>query len=555
MGHGIQSLLGGVAAVGLGLATFMGRFEPSTERQPFSDGQGAREERASPERASPERPRRTVDVAEATSPGRTTHVAAGGDLQAALDGARPGDAITLDPGATYRGPFRLPRKEGSGWIVIRPRTERGLPPPGQRVAPSHARLMPKLVAAGDSVVETDAAAHHYRLEGLEIAPADGVFVRGAVVQFGAKETDVASLPHHLIIDRCYIHGDPRRGTRRGVAVNSRETAVVNSYVSDFKEVGADSQAIAGWNGAGPFKIANNYLEAAGENVMFGGADPSIPNLVPGDIEIVRNHLAKPLRWKENDPAFEGTAWAVKNLFELKNAERVLVDGNLFEYNWPHAQNGFAILFTPRNQDGHSLWSVVEDVTFANNVVRHVAAAINVLGHDDIQTSQQTRRIAIENNLFVDVGGSWGGGRLFQLLDGTSDVLIDHNTAFQSDTVLSGGDRAPHTGFVFQNNIALNNSYGILGEGTGAGRSTLERYFPRAIVRRNVIVGASAEQYPPDNFFPASIGQVGFAGPRAADFRLAPSSAYKHAGTDRRDVGVDMDALEPLLASPSASAPH
>src|SRR5919206_261134 len=142
-------------------------------------------------------------------------------------------------------------------------------------------------------------------------------------------------------------------------------AVVDSYISDFKEVGADSQAIGGWNGPGPLKIANNYLEAAGENIMFGGADPKIADLVPSDIEIVRNDLAKPLRWRKGDPSFEGVEWTVKNLFELKNARRVLVNGNLLEYNWPQAQNGFSILFTPRNQKGDSPWSTVEDVLFTN----------------------------------------------------------------------------------------------------------------------------------------------------------------------------------------------
>src|SRR5207245_4130204 len=138
-------------------------------------------------------------------------------------------------------------------------------------------------------------------------------------------------------------------------------------------------------------------------------------------EIVRSHLSKPLRWKENDPSYEGTAWAVKNLFELKNARRVLVDGNLLEYNWPHAQNGFAILFTPRNQDGGAPWSVVEDVTFVNNVVRHTANGIHLLGWDNNYPSEQTKRILIQNNLFDDVGGPrWGGlGRLFQLIDGAA----------------------------------------------------------------------------------------------------------------------------------------
>ena len=36
----------------------------------------------------------------------------------------------------------------------------------------------------------------------------------------------------------------------------------------------------GWNGPGPFLIENNYLEAAGENIMFGGNDPSHPAADP-----------------------------------------------------------------------------------------------------------------------------------------------------------------------------------------------------------------------------------------------------------------------------------
>ena len=85
---------------------------------------------------------------------------------------------------------------------------------------------------------------------------------------------------------------------RGIALNSASTDVINSYVSDCHGLGFDTQAIAGWNGPGPFRIVNNYLEAAGENVMFGGADPKIPDLVPADIEFRNNHCSKPLSWKE-----------------------------------------------------------------------------------------------------------------------------------------------------------------------------------------------------------------------------------------------------------------
>jgi cellulose synthase/poly-beta-1,6-N-acetylglucosamine synthase-like glycosyltransferase len=365
------------------------------------------------------------------------------------------------------------------------------------------------------------------------------------VQLGDEATSVEALPHHLIFDRCYLHGDAERGTRRGIAMNSRHTAVVDSYLSDFKDSTADSQAIAGWNGDGPFRIANNYLEAAGENVMFGGADPAIAGLVPADIEIVRNHFAKPLRWKKDDPSFEGTEWAVKNLFELKNARRVLIDGNLFEYNWPHAQNGFAILFTPRNQEGGAPWSVVEDVTFSRNLVRHVAAGINVLGTDDNHRSRQTARIAILDNVFLDVGGRWGNGRLFQLLDGTSSIAIDHNTAFQTGSILFGGDHDPHTGFVFQNNVVPHNEHGITGSGSAPGTASLERYFPAAVVRRNVIVGATPGDYPRDNFFPASLAELGLVGTgHALPPRLTLGARY--AGTDGRAPGADLEALAVAL---------
>ncbi len=52
----------------------------------------------------------------------------------------------------------------------------------------------------------------------------------------------------------------------------------NSYIDDVFSM-SDSQAIASFNAPGPVRIINNFLEATGENIMFGGADPKIPNLV------------------------------------------------------------------------------------------------------------------------------------------------------------------------------------------------------------------------------------------------------------------------------------
>ena len=85
-----------------------------------------------------------------------------------------------------------------------------------------------------------------------------------------------------------------------------------------------------------------------------------------------------------------------------------------------------------------------DVTFRNNVIRHTAAGVNILGTDDIHPSQQAQRIKIKNNLFLDIGGGrWGGnGRLFQIVAGPANVQIDHNTALQTYNVITAdGDPA------------------------------------------------------------------------------------------------------------------
>src|SRR5438445_538169 len=52
----------------------------------------------------------------------------GGDLQAALDQAQPGDTIRLAAGATYTGWFTLPAKPGAGDILIRTSWRAGTAP-------------------------------------------------------------------------------------------------------------------------------------------------------------------------------------------------------------------------------------------------------------------------------------------------------------------------------------------------------------------------------------------------------------------------------------------
>lgn len=479
----------------------------------------------------------------------------GDSLQSAYDSAQPGDTIELDAGAAFQ---RLNMtgngKSGTGYITIRSTRYNELPV-NSRVSPTDTPKFAKIVT-NDTTPALEAAptytgtgqlkASHVRFIGIEITLAPGNQTNYGLVKLGGSgsfQTTVEQAPDYLEFDRCYIHGSVGASITRGIALNSAFTTIINSYISDIHGFGFDTQAICGWNGPGPFVIENNYLEASGENVMFGGADPKIPDLVPADISFRRNTCAKPKSWNPNDPAYTGLHWSVKNLFELKNARRVVIDGNLFENCWVDAQTGIAIQITPRNQDGAAPWCTVEDITFTSNIVRHAAAGFNILGTDDSHPSGRASRIRINNVLFDDIGGSlWGGnGRLLQIIAGPTDVTFEHITSRQTaHTIVADVGSSPN--FIFRNNISVGGDYGVFGSGASEGNATLSQYFPNALFTRNALVGRNSGLYPAGNYFPSSEGAVGFVNPSTGDFRLSPSSPYKGQATDGKDLGVDMTAL-------------
>jgi hypothetical protein len=585
------------------------------------------------------------------------------DLQAAIDAAVPGDTILLRAGQTFVGNFTLRNKgtTSTQYITIRSDApDSDLPPAGVRLIPEGrsgantpknrlARLLGKGGTYGSTpVLKTAAGAHHYRLMFLDI---DGAANLGyeTLVMFGSGTTSVLSeLPSNIIVDRVWLHGHPVLGMKRGIYLNARSSDVLNSYFEDFFSF-SDSQAILGTNGPGPFKILNNHLEAAGENIMFGGEDPKITNLVPSNILIRGNYMVKDeakwrkpilgtpgkpsasassttgaltagthyfkvtamiyagggygysasspevavtasagksvtLSWvkvpnatkyrihrgtspngqtryletsgtqtsfvytgsseKSGSARTSGTKWTAKNLLELKNARDVTIDGNVLEYSWLGFQDGYAVLFTPRNSGGRAPWSVVRDVMFTNNTVRHSGAAFQVLGRDYNSPSQRTENITIRNNVFEDINKAWGNtGRFMMITESPANLRIEHNTIDHGYTVLEiSGPGVP--GLVFTNNLARHNSYGIKGSGTATGLASLTKYFPGAVVKGNVLAGGSSSAYPAGNYFPSTAEFVTqFVSFAAGDFRLAATSPYNNKGTDGKDIGADIGALE------------
>ena len=496
----------------------------------------------------------TFDVGYAAPHGRTLTVNSGGNLQTALNDAQLGDTIVLRAGATFEGPFTLPRKtSGTGWIYIQSSAYASLPAPGNRVTPDNAAAMPRIVvkATGLSAIFTADGAHHFRFVGIEISPTADNRV-SSLVRLGNDDTSTATLPNWIVFDRCYIHGDAVAGSRRGIQMNGAYIAVVDSYVADFKEVGADTQALAAWNATGPIKIVNNFLEGAGENIIFGGADSKSAALVPSDIEIRNNHVFKRLSWI-------GTNWTVKNLLEFKSAQRVLVANNTFENVWPAAQTGWAMLISPRNQDGAATWSVTRDITVESNVWLNVGQGLRVGGTDDTFPSLRTERVRIANNLIHVTGLENADGKMFGVLLGPVDLVIDHNTGFATgaNSAFMSTENIPKADrFEFTNNIVQNATYGFKGTGVADGLDTLNAHFANYVFQMNAIVGGNAAVYPPNNFFPANVGSVRFIDVTNGNVRLSATSPYRNAGTDGKDLGANIAAILEVAAraAPSPSPP-
>jgi len=241
---------------------------------------------------------------------------------------------------------------------------------------------------------------------------------------------------------------------------------------------------------------------------------------------------------------------------LKNAKRVLVEGNLMEFVWQEAQVGYAILLTPRNQDGKAPWVRVEDVTIRYNLVRHAGGGMQIIGEDSNFPSGSTSRVRVADNLFYDVDARrWGGNGAFVLMgEGPSNVAIEHNTVSQSGNIVQayGGTRSDPkqvTGLVFRDNLIRHNDFGVIGAERAPGQDSLNAFFPDGVFQSNVIAGGDASRYPKGNtFINAQDFDRAFVNAAAGDYRLLPGSRLRAAGSDGRDVGADISMIAQMLGT-------
>jgi hypothetical protein len=575
-----------------------------------------------------ELPRVTVRsaVADSRAPGQVVVVKEGDNLQAALNNASCGDTIRLQAGATFVGTFfgafLFPAKpcDDQHWIIIRSDVaDSQLPPEGTRITPCYSgvpampgrppyscpsprNVLAKIVyggKAGDGPIVFQLGANHYRFQAVEITRGTpGADIR-SLVSFRSVVTRSDGLPHwnsksdHIIFDRDWIHGDEKDETNAGVSLGGvTDAAVVDSYINDIKCIArtgscTDAHAIgggAGDNPMGPYKIENNFLEASGECILFGGAPASA---TPADIEIRRNHLFRPIQWKSDEPGFmganSGNPFIVKNLFELKNAQRLLFEDNSLENSWGgFTQTGFAIVLTPKSQ-GKNMCPLcrVTDITIRYNRISHCASGFQIANVPTAANGVATagERYSIHDVVIDDIDPVRykGFGVIFQIISrqpALRDVTIDHVTAFSPKAMFNIGGFPPSpkiSGFTFTNNLLGAGDRDVSSTGGGqencsflaqrAGAKALfDDCFSSPVVVHNVILHPQGS-WPKDNFTPKNAADAGLPSERPASlsgFLLCQEkneavgckrpSPFLHAASAGGAVGADIIAVQSAVAA-------
>jgi hypothetical protein len=541
-----------------------------------------------------------TEMANTRAPGTTILVHSGGDLQSALNSAECGDTISLKEGSTFPGSFTFPAKncDENHWIIVRTSASDSLlPPEGTRLTPCYAGVVslpgrPALHCASTAnvlakLIKTNGGlgpivfapgANYYRLVGLEITRAVG---SGIVYALSSVKTGGTAT--NLILDRVWVHGTARDETNKGLELGGASyVSVVDSYFSDLHCVAVtgactDSSAISGGaqNPVGPFKIVNNFLEAAGENIMFGGARSAS---TPADIEIRQNHLFKPLTWMRGQQGYvggsDGNPFIVKNLLELKNAQRVLIEANILEHNWGgFSQKGYAIVLTPKNQAGPNGTNLcpncfVADVTIRYSTSSHTGAGLQIANglSDNRGVAREGQRYSIHDLILDDIDPVKykGSGRLAEIVTGVGAPLlqnlqINHLTAFPTAGLFTIGGSATTkmSNFTFSNSLVTTGSSAVWS--TGGGRincafydkplTTFNACFSPYAFSHNALIAAAnyypESAWPRGNAFPASAAEVQFVNfnnGNGGDYHLLPSSPYRNAGTDGKDLGADIDTV-------------
>ena len=293
-----------------------------------------------------------------------------------------------------------------------------------------------------------------------------------------KEKTLVDSGDYLIFDRCLVIGSSL-GQHRGILTNAGNIVIKQCSVIGIID-SIDTQALAAWDNCKNLLVDDCYLEASGENVLFGGADASSENNIPQGITISNCDLTKLLSWKGNPNI------TAKNLFEIKCARKVILSNCNLSNSWTSGQDGYGILLTVRNQDGNAPFSTIEDVLISNNTITNTVSGIQILGRDYTNPSQIMKRVNFKGNKFTNLNG----GKQVFISNGSQSLTLDSNSfiGYNLNSALNFDNPSNlNSGMIVKNNYFQEGDYGIFGtDAPSLGKAAIDMYAPGYLWDTNTI---------------------------------------------------------------------
>ena len=268
---------------------------------------------------------------------------------------------------------------------------------------------------------------------------------------------------------------------------------------------------------------------------------------------------------------------MKNLLEIKNAERLLLEGNVMEGSWGgFSQRGWGIVITPRGS-----WAAARDLTIRYNTISHVGSGFQISATQAQSPdgrwldSMAAERISIHDVTVDDMSAAAynGAGITFMITSAfavnkpLNNLTINHMTVLTDSNrllLVVGSDsrnRELPSNIVFTNNVAVAGKYSVWSTGgqyngacakSGQPLVTFNRCWDSSYTfTNNVLIDYPSDQgpWPANNYLSSTATSVEFANfnnGRGGNYKLLPSSPYRDLGTDGKDIGADIGAIETAI---------
>jgi hypothetical protein len=364
-------------------------------------------------------------------------VAAGGNVQAALDSAAPGTVIALSPGGTYQGPITL--KDGKTL------TTAAFDP----AAPVRATIgCPDFQSA-------------IRVEGA-------ASIIGLHIQCNGNDNIYLTASANAVIEYNRVWGNG--SAKNGITLNG-QGVIRHNDIDYIYRAGQETHGILHTSG-GPFLIDDNDIKAASINYLSGGDRVADAAAMPHDVTFTNNRLEKRIAWRSQ-------GLVAKNFFELKMMRNLTAHHNTYRNSWQQGQaEGWCLSIGIRNQYGDNPFATVENVTMEDEQFFGCSGFLSVLGRDYSFPSQTMRNVKLRRITVNDFSRStWGGsGKVFFIQGGPIDLVIEDLTVLKGAGDLNSlmtftRPLEVGSGFVARRWDVPEGSYGIQHDGDGWGTTT------------------------------------------------------------------------------------